>query len=267
MIYKNRMTHDHDKTIQYQSQDVYCYSKKQLDKLYPNGGYKILGEAKANNKKDEIARLLLNKSDDELIISEEGSHSALLYKSAGYVCVGDDEYVALLKSRLFLILLLGGLGLLALLIYLLIPRGPLVIDPDHPLPEKDPYVEVMGDDLTEKAEVDEGGGSVSMIYTLEAKAALSSGEVTIYFKNPNASSHDVVIELYLLAGEKEVLVARSGRVEPGYALNRLDLMSDAAVLSEGVYNGLYKVQCYDPETGEKALVAPEITGVEVSVTQ
>ena len=76
----------------------------------------------------------------------------------------------------------------------------------------------------------------------------------------------MVAELYLVSGDREILMARSGLIEPGFELHRLDLDSEAVSLSEGVYTGLYKLQCYDPETGERALVAPEITGVTVTVT-
>lgn len=268
MQYHILPTHDHDKKLRYEQIDVYCYSKKQLDKRYPEKNYRIIGEAKAKNKKEELAQLSLEAKKDPYIVSELGSHNKLLYKRAGYVYVGNDEYVAMLKSRwLFLLLLFGLLALLGLLASMLLQgEGPLVIQPDHPLPEKDAYVEEIEGDDSEKAEVAEGGGSVSMIYTLEANVTLSDNVVEIYFKNPNASSHNVVTELYLVSGEKEILVARSGLIEPGFELHRLDLDSAAVTLSEGVYTGLYKIQCYAPETGERALVAPEITGVTVTVT-
>lgn len=268
MQYHILPTNDHDKKLRYEQIDVYCYSKKQLDKRYPEKNYRIIGEAKPKNKKKELAQLALDAKKDPYIISELGSHSKLLYKRAGYVHVGNNEYVAMLKSRWpFLLLLLLLLALLALLLSLLLRgEGPIVIQPDHPLPEKDAYVELIEDDNSEKAAVAEGGGSVSMIYTLEARATLSDGAVEIYFKNPNASSHNVVTELYLVSADREILVARSGLIEPGFELHRLDLDSEAVTLSEGVYTGLYKVQCYDPVTGERALVAPEITGVTVTVT-
>lgn len=268
MQYHILPTNDHDKKIRYEQVDIYCYSKKQLDKRYPAKNYRIIGEAKPKNKKEELAQLVLAAKQDPCIISEFGSHSKLLYKRAGYVHVGGDEYVAMLKPRWpFLLLLSGLLALIALLLSLLLGgNGPIVIQPDHPLPEKDPYTTPMEDDNSQKADVEKGGGSVSMIYTLEAKATLSDGVVEIYFKNPNASSHNVVTELYLVSADREILVARSGLIEPGFALNRLDLDAKAVSLSEGVYTGLYKLQCYDPETGERALVAPEITGVTVTVT-
>ena len=268
MIYTILPTNDHDKKLRYEQADVYCYSKKQLDKRYPEKNYRIIGEAKPKNKKEELARLAVISKEKPYIISKPGSHSRLLYKRSGYVFVGNNEYVAMLKPRWpFLLLLLGLLALIALLLSMLL-RGssPIVIQPDHPLPEKDPYTTPMEDDNTQKADVEKGGGSVSMIYTLEAKATLSDGVVEIYFKNPNASSHNVVAELYLVSGDREILMARSGLIEPGFELHRLDLDSEAVSLSEGVYTGLYKLQCYDPETGERALVAPEITGVTVTVT-
>ena len=270
MLYHILPTNDHDKKLRYEQVDVYCYSKKQLDKRYGDGGsYRVVGETKTKNKKEEIAQLLLNKQNKPLVVCKPDLHNAILYKRAGYVHVGNDEYVALLKPRWpFLLLFFGLLTAAVILATMLMQQteaGPVVINPGNPLPPRDPYVSPIEDDDTEKADVAEGGGSVSMIYTLEAKATLSSGEIGIYFKNPNASSHNVVVELYLLNGEDEVLVAQSGLVEPGFALDRLTLHSDAAVLTEGVYEGLYKVQCYDPVSGERALVAPQITGVSVSV--
>jgi hypothetical protein len=36
-------------------------------------------------------------------------------------------------------------------------------------------------------------------------------------------------------------------------------------LQEGLYEGFYRLQCYNPETGVKATVTPEIAGVELIV--
>ncbi|MBQ9972860.1 MAG: hypothetical protein IJP24_04980, partial [Firmicutes bacterium] len=114
---------------------------------------------------------------------------------------------------------------------------------------------------------EDGGGSVSMIYTLEADVSLSSGAITMYFKNPSDSTHDVVLEAYIKSDGAEYLVGKSGRLPAGYELSTLTLISDYAVLSEGMYDGLYKVQCYNPQTGELALVAPQITDLTFTVRQ
>lgn len=268
MNYATMRTTDHDRKLKFEGQEIFCYSKKQLDKLYPGGGYRVVGEVCHNNKKEEIAQLRINKESHK--VSQIGGHSKLLYKRVSYVCVGDDLYIAILKNQIpFFIILFGLLVALALALTLTLggEDGPIVIDPDHPLPDVDSNSTQIEDDDSQKPDVEEGGGSVSMIYTLSANVSLSTGEASIYFKNPNASSHDVSVELYIVSGESEYLVAQSGLIKAGYALNTLSLDKDGPQLSEGVYTGLYRLRCYDPVSGEMALVAPEITGVEITVTQ
>lgn len=268
MNYIAKRANDHDHKLKLQGQEFTCYSKKKLDQLYPGGGYRIVGEVCQNNKEAGIAQVLLEKKSHK--VSQIGGHSKLLYSRSGYICVGDDLYVAVLKNRLpFLLLLLGMLAALAIGCVLIFGggEGPIVIQPDHPLPSVDDNSNKIEDDDSQKADVEEGGGSVSMIYTLKADLNLATGEIGIYFKNPNASSHDVAIELYIVSGENQYLVAQSGLVKAGYALDTLTLLEDAPQLSEGIYTGFYRLHCYDPISGEMALVAPEITGVEITVTE
>lgn len=269
--YRILPTTDHDQKVKIEKQEIFCYSKEQLDDLYPDGGYTIVGETTHKNKKEIKSKLLLKK-DEELDVSEFKSHSRILYRVAGYVKVGQDEYIALLKSRLpFLILLFGSIAILAVVAALLISLittpapGPVVIDPDHPVPSDDPNSELMEDDDTVKPDVEEGGGSLSMIYTLEAKLSLSTRQIDIYFKNPNASTHDVSIILYITSGENEIAIAQSGLLKAGHSLSKLTLSEGAAVLREGVYTGKYLLSIFDPLTGERALVQPEITGVNLTV--
>lgn len=249
---------------------ILCYSKKQLDQLYPDAAYTIIGETTQNNKKEKIAELQVD-GHDALIVSKYGEHKGLLYSTVGYVCVGKDEYVALLNNRfafLLILLILLAAIIIAVVILCQVVLNPSVpvINPDHPLPDEDPYVEVIPEDETEKVQSESGGGSVSMIYTLVADLDLSSGKANIYFMNPNASNHDVVVKLCVLDDDKEVVIAESGRVQAGYGLYKLDMTEGSAVLSSGVYDAVYKVQYYDPLTGEKALVESTITDVALTVT-
>jgi len=185
-----------------------------------------------------------------------------------------------LKSRAaFLIILFLLLALICLLL-LLKPApysdpiigpapndGPVVINPDHPLPPEDENAEPIEDDDSKKGEAEDGGGSVSMIYALESAIDLSSGEITIYFKNPNASTHDVTVDMYIVSGGEEYLIAQSGILKAGYGLEKLTLLSDGPILSEGIYGGLFRLHCYDPLTGEQAMLVPEIVGLNITVTK
>ena len=105
-----------------------------------------------------------------------------------------------------------------------------------------------------------------MIYSLDAKLDLNTGKIDIYFKNPKASTHDVSIILYVVSGDTKVPIAQSGRVSAGYSLTSLQMAEGSATLTDGVYNAYYMLSLFDPETGERALVQPEITGVQLVVT-
>ena len=270
-LYLLLSTTDHDQKAKIEKQELFCYSKKQLDKLYPEKDYKIVGETRAKNKKETIAQL--KAGEKTLDVSEFKSNSRLLNKCVGYARVNRDEFVALLRSRVpFLILLLCCVAALIVAASLLIgaineaPPGPVVIDPDHPMPTQDVNATPNEGDNSERAEVEEGGGSLSMIYSLDAELDLNTGEISIYFMNPNASTHDVSIILYVVSGDTEVPIAQSGRISAGYSLTSLTMAEGSATLTEGIYTGYYMLSLFDPETGERALVQPEITGVQLVVT-
>lgn len=269
-LYRILTTTDHDQKIKFEKQETFCYSKKQLDRLYPDGGYHLIGEVRSRNKKEAIATLAFGKK--QIDITKYKSYHRLTNKCVGFVRVSKDDYVALLRSRIpFFILLFAGLAVLAVVIALLIslvasePPPPIVIDPDYPMPTEDVNAKPNEDDDSQKAEVEEGGGSLSMIYSLEADLNLSTGEIKIYFMNPNASTHDTSLILYVISGEERIPIAQSGRVAAGYSLTEMTLVEGSAVLSEGIYTGLFQLSLFDPETGERALVQPEITGVELKV--
>ena len=261
---------DYKKKIKYRKNEFRCYSKKQLKERYPNKDYKVVGETKYNNKKEALGTL--RAGGETYSVSQVKSNSRILWAERGYAAVGKDSYVVLLKSRIPFLLILFGLLIgfcvcLALLIRMLV-FGPPDVPPLHPLPGVDSYVESMTDDPTIKNPTPaEGGGSVAMIYQLKASLSLSSGQIGIYFKNPNASNHDVAVQLYIVSGDKEILIAESGLIEAGYSLNRLDMIENAATLQEGLYEGKFKVIYYNPETGERALVESDINDVLITVTE
>ena len=253
---------------------VFCYSKKQLNKLHPNNDYVVIGETVKNNKKPSIGTISANGI--ELIISNLGENSKLIYSRSKYVCVGKNQYVVLLENRIPFLFILLTLLVGLLVVSSLLLKGPdqpvvkpgddpIIINPDHPLPDVDDLAQKVEGDNTNKVESEEGGGSVSLIYTLKAEAKLSTAEIQMHFVNPNASNHDVVIELYITSNGKEYMIARSGRVPAGNKLSTMNKIEGSAVLQEGVYSGLYKVIFYNPKTGERALVESAITDLEVTV--
>ena len=261
---------DYEKEVKINKIKLHSYSPKQLKDAYPNGGYRIVGETKNKVKKKIIGRLVAGEQTFD--VAEPGAHSKILYKRSGYVAVGRDEYIALLKNRIpFLILLFFlWLGIILALAFMLRSCGG-PDEPFHPLPGTDPS-QMPGETVagTTAPPAMNGEGTINMIYTLEAGLNLSTGHIDMYFKNPNVSNQDVMIEMYVVweeNGEKyEIKIAESGRIMIGYYINTMTFNSDVAVLEEGrVYDAKYKVYAYNPKTGEKALVESTITDLKLYV--
>ena len=270
MNYNFELLPEYNRQIKIRKQDFFAFSKKALKNHTKGKVYHIVGEVKSSE---------LPTGDENLSIGDElhpikplGSHNAILNKKSAYVSVGDDRYVVILKSRVpFLILfttLLAGIvaGVLLLLSLLNNPSNDVqTLAPKHPLPEIDINIEaIVGDNTTPNTSVDEGGGAVSMIYTLEATIDISDKDIDILFKNPTKSTHDVALELYITQGGKRTLIAKSGRIPAGNMLRTMTLSLDSATISEGIYDGVYKVVYYDSKTGERMLVESDITDVKIA---
>ena len=286
MIFTSILKQDYDHRVSIEKRNVLCYSKKKLRALYPDGNFRIVGEAhrtkapkNAQNAPQKPDNALGEYALDEtkkLTVSPVGTKNRFLYKKSGYVCVGDGAYLALLVSRApFLLSILGVIATFAIalgLIFGLKEGGvfgdqPPIINPDHPLPPEDENsLPIEGDDNDEKLESEEGGGAVSMIYTKSAKLHLSTKKIDVYFLNPYRSNHDVVFHLTLISGDQAVRIASSGRLVPGKGLLIMEFDVRSAQLSEGTYTGIYEVYFYDPETGERAVLASKLEGVTVTVT-
>lgn len=297
--FNNIFKQDYDKKIKVGDEYAFCYSPKKLKELYPEGNYSISGEARNGskenqNKYDEKQLKKLQKMKEQGLVAEgtetlkigdlrvgntsmsvypSGSSDKLLDKIGGYICIGDGKFVALHESRVpFLITVSSAVAATAVVIAIIIgilanPTPPIVIDPDHPLPDPDPNVTPIEDEDEEQMTSEEGGGAVSMIYTMEADYTLGSDWVEIYFRNPKRSNHDVTIELYVVSEGTEYLLGTSGRVAAGHALYRVTVSQDAPELSKGVYTGLYRIRYYNSLTGEKALVESDIEDIQITVTQ
>lgn len=267
MPYIIRQKLDYDEEIELYGEQLDYYSPKQMKELYPDkGSYTIVGEIRQNNKKEAIEKVKIGEKYRKVAAYKD--FSRILNKEVGYLCVGDDEYIVILKSRLaFLLMLFGlGFGILAVGLLLWFLLKPEVVTPINPLPPIDTGIQTLPGDGSTPAPADpNGGGTVSMIYSLDAELSLSTGEISMYFQNPNASNHDVVLELYIISGEQQVLVAVSGRLPTGAGLYKMQFDETAAKLMEGIYEGKFTVHYYNPVTGEKALVESDITDVTITV--
>ena len=270
----------YSKTVKLDGIEIPCYTKKELEDVYPDGNWTVLGETKKKNKKVIYAKLYLSDAirSSELKLDKEGNeipfdvcysglHNKILYKHAGYVPVnnGDSTYVALLKLRFASIfgVFLGLLLLAGLLFWILFGDGGIPIL--NPLPPVDKAATPIEGDGT--AQNTDGGTSISVKYRLRATLSLSTGKIKIFFQNPSKSNQNAVLSLYVVSDDTETMIAESGMIRAGYELRELQFISDSISMKEGQYTGKFKLTYYDPKTKEKSFVQPEITDVTIIVTQ
>ena len=129
------------------------------------------------------------------------------------------------------------------------------LTPDYAPVEKEENAEnIEGDDDT-KLEADEGGGAVGLTFSDKITIDLSDKKAALYFANPGKSLQDMVLQIVI----QDTVIAQSGALKPGNQVTLLELPENMAKkLSAGVYEGLFNVLLYHPETGEKAIVNTEI---------
>ena len=131
---------------------------------------------------------------------------------------------------------------------------PAQLVPDH-APPAESQAQTIPNDTGEKLDNPENGGSISLTYAKEVTIDLSEGTVDLLFGNPGKSNMDMVLQLLI----QDTVVSQSGTLEPGNQILTLNLAEGMAEkLSDGVYEGLFNILLYHPETGEKAIVNTEI---------
>lgn len=137
--------------------------------------------------------------------------------------------------------------------------GPGILEPDYPTISDDPNAEPIESEPEGSApEVSQGGGSVTISFKDQATYSLSTGKISMFYQNPSVSTHNVVVQMILVHGEDEYLLAQSGVLQPGYQVTSMTVDENAPQLSKGGYDGKIRLRFYDPETGERAIVDTDI---------
>ena len=264
-----------DKRIKKPGAEVAYFSKEKLDKMYPPNAadtYSVVGCTaldRADDGRNSNREITVTAGDGETSFDAvvRKSYNHLLYKNDGYACLGANKYVVILKRRLLpvILLCLALLVVIGALVYTL--RAPEDTKPNAPAPDEPSNVTVVEDERSQ--EEPERSEEISLIYTDNAKIELSTGKITMYFKNPSTCSHDVILELYVLSGEESVKIATSDLIIAGQDLTTMKMETTATKLSEGNYTGMYRLLFFEP--GEKTTDPPaqesKITDVDIFVTK
>ena len=241
---------------------IKCYTKKQMKSLYPDGGYKVLAEHAAGSRQQPTGMLDCGARRP---LYAYKSHSRLLYREYGYVAVGEDSYVVLLKNALAPRAAIAAVSLAviagAVFGALALTRPQETANmPEEPVAAAGKQLELEEGAVDwegEKPQDTGGSGAVRGIaipgfksITVEA----NKKDVKVNFRNPEGNPCYFEISLILADGTE---LYRSKMIEPGKGLYEITLNQP---LAPGEYDAVLKYDTYSLEG-----LTP-MNGAEVNLT-
>ncbi len=223
----------------------YC-KKKEMKDLYPAGGFSVVGQV--GRGRDEIGELHTLNASEKIYAVSSMPHS----KIKGYIKVGENEYLAVVKSVLLLwllliLLILALAGLAAFFIHRAVTAGAnepettteaRVIDPNAVLGEGELEV-------PDKIDTSSRQIKINGITTMNLKAG--QVEQAFVFSNPEENPCYFVIEIEVDAtGE---ILYTSNLLPPGYSISRFSL-NRALEAGEYPVTVHFKTYSFDKEQRE-----------------
>lgn len=117
------------------------------------------------------------------------------------------------------------------------------------MPDVEPgAVKIPASEQTQKPgqETPENGTDSYVSWSDQVTIDLSARTISLMFQNPNNSGADMVLHLFV--GDQEI--ATTGLLKVGYEIKSLSL-DPSVEMEPGEYDGSFKVDHFNPETGEK----------------
>ncbi len=232
-VYRNRKT---DFVAAY-------YKKKEMDDRYPAGGFTVSGQIGCG--RDELGAVTSGGIEERVYAVSKMPHT----KIVGYICVGENEYLAVLKDQLALILLLilllalllAGLGFL---IHHAVTTGAEPEPPSQSAGVLDPDAELGPGQISVPDKVETAGKQIKVNGIAEMNLVAGQREQNFVFSNPEENPCYFEIEI-VLRDTGEVLYT-SKLLPPGYSISKFTLNR---ALDAGEYNVIvhFKTYSFDKE--------------------
>lgn len=230
-------------------QQIKCYSKKQLNILYPNKDYKLVGEYAPSSNKSPVGRL--EYKENKLILSKLKTHSRVAYCEKGYLGVGEDSFVVLLKNAIPTRIIAAVLCVLVLAAGVILATN-LTGKSEIVSVEEEP-IAAAGFDQNVQPELEEGavdwegtkpretGGVTAGIAIPGYKSiTIDAGEtdIKVNLQNPQGNPCYFVISLVLQDGTE---LYKSKMIEPGKGLYDITINNP---LEKGEYPAVVKYETF-----------------------
>ena len=242
-----------------------CLSKKQIKILYPKKDYKIVAEYAAGSPKSPAG--ILEYKNSKLELSANKSHNRAVYSEKGFVSVGEDSFVVLLKNTLAVrtiaaVLCIAFIAAGAILMVSFLGQKDIVAIEDEQIAAGG-VEEAALPDLEEGAVDWEGvkpantGGLTAGIAIPGYKSiSIEAGatDVKVNLQNPEGNPCYFVISLLLDDG---TALYQSKMIEPGKGLYEIEL---SKALAAGEYPATVKYETYSLDS------LNPLNGAEVKIT-
>jgi len=247
------------------------YESKYFEKnIKNNDEIVIVGEVNLNKKykyddKKSIAELSLERNVSNDTVDERpflvNVHKLSNASSVGYIYIGDNQYVKIVKSTSILPIILGGIGigLIAAIVYLSSTGDtpPPVTENNTPKFEIDNDVNDWDGDLTQN-QIDQIKEQENTVIPGYMNLYVSDQYPLIKLSNPEENT---VYFRYLIYNTKNDELLIETALIPNGKVKEVDFN---ALLSKGVHTLKFVIECYDLETQAKCNGANQIVSITVN---
>lgn len=240
-IYRDCPDYDAVRTLQDDIQ-VACYSKKEFERRYENGGYLLTGII-GRGGKDACGELQM---EDAVIPIYRCTYNKQLYEPSGYVQCEDDTYLLVLRLRIRKFLLLFLLLAVFVLLGLLLFRG---------LGHNGPDLEPGTRDFKAAQKLPDDYGATRIIIPAFQPLYVKAGDTAVKTVLWNPEKNQVYFQFDLVLKNTQEVVYKSRLVPPGQAIYELSLKRS---FDSGVYPLTVRVTTYDIEEYEQQMNGGEV---------
>lgn len=224
------------------------YSRAEIKKTYPAGGYRILGETGNGRSKKVQERIdaQLNEGQSDLLVHRSGSYPSWRYKTVGYLLgEKEDEYIVVKRSILYyyllLLLVLAGIAAAFLFFY----KGK----------ETDKGPQVEGEAYQSNIKRPDDWDETKILIPAYPDLQMIEGTNVLYVALMNPERNPCFFQFSIIEDETEDVLYESKLIEPGNAVTSQELTKD---LKAGTYDVTIKIRAYDLNDYEQELNGGEV---------
>lgn len=225
-------------------------SSNELKEKHPEGNYSVGGEICVKKQRAEFYSELRIVNGFALPVHPFGTYSEKKYKTAGYVPSEDNEYIAVKKKKISLMLILAPL-FLALLLLL----GGLFILNNRDRPDIDPNAGDYDSALKRPDNID----SSQIMIPGYGKFTVQKNSDTIDTAFFNPEGNPCYFQITLMEKDTGDILYESKLIPPGKGITPVKMTKSFS--KTGSYNAVLKFRSYDFED-----TSIEYNGSEIDVT-